>query len=84
MPSPLPSTRPRGGAPSGNTNALKHGFYARAFKPAEQSDLAGGRVAGQRVFMLLWVLWKVRSPRVPRRTAQPSTDQSSGETLDMS
>jgi hypothetical protein len=28
------------GAPLGNTNALKHGFYARAFHDAEQSEVA--------------------------------------------
>ena len=32
------STRKRGAQP-GNLNALKHGFYARFFRPAEASDL---------------------------------------------
>lgn len=32
--------------------------------------------------VLLWVVWKVRAPRVPRKTAQASTDQSSGEIRD--
>ena len=32
------STRRRGGQP-GNTNALKHGFYSRAFKSGELADL---------------------------------------------
>ncbi len=30
----------RAGAPLGNTNALKHGFYSRAFRAVEQSALA--------------------------------------------
>lgn len=29
----------RRGAPRGNTNALKHGFYSRQFKPRETVDL---------------------------------------------
>jgi hypothetical protein len=37
---PAGAARKRG-APLGNTNALKHGFYARAFHDAEQSELAG-------------------------------------------
>jgi hypothetical protein len=45
-PVPAPPHRPgapahRRGAPLGNTNALKHGFYARVFRPAEQDDLTG-------------------------------------------
>jgi len=28
------------GAPPGNRNALKHGFYARSFSPAERNSLA--------------------------------------------
>ena len=34
---PPPSRR--GGAPRGNHNALKHGFYARSFPRADQKDL---------------------------------------------
>ena len=33
--------RSRGGAPLGNTNALKHGFYSRRFNRAELEDLDG-------------------------------------------
>jgi len=33
----MPHHRPRG-APPGNTNALKHGFYARKFKPKQLDD----------------------------------------------
>jgi len=42
MPSNLfqPPTAARPGAPLGNTNALKHGFYSRAFRTAEQTDIA--------------------------------------------
>ena len=36
--SPTPQKRPRG-APPGNTNALKHGFYSRRFKRSELNDL---------------------------------------------
>jgi len=32
-------TQPKRGAPRGNQNALKHGFYARTFKPAERREL---------------------------------------------
>ncbi|MDR3577206.1 MAG: hypothetical protein P4L50_25375 [Anaerolineaceae bacterium] len=32
--------RRRRGAPNGNRNALKHGFYSRQFKPADLKDLA--------------------------------------------
>ena len=39
MPSRIPPTRPRGGAPFGNTNALKHGFYSRRFRKSEMDDL---------------------------------------------
>ena len=35
------TTSTRRGAPAGNTNALKHGFYARKFRPAEAKDLDG-------------------------------------------
>ena len=34
-------TQPRG-APKGNLNALKHGFYSRLFHSGEASDLANG------------------------------------------
>ncbi len=47
MPKNPHSNRPRGalakrarGAPLGNTNNLKHGFYSRRFSPAERRDLA--------------------------------------------
>jgi hypothetical protein len=42
LPSNLPSWPPtpnRRGAPSGNTNAIKHGFYARHFKKKDMDDL---------------------------------------------
>ncbi len=32
----------KGGAPLGNTNALKHGFYSRSFRQAESKDLESG------------------------------------------
>ena len=37
-------TKRKRGAPKGNRNALKHGYYSRAFNEAEQSDfnLAAG------------------------------------------
>ena len=35
---PLPSHRPRG-APRGNRNAFKHGFYARSFTSGDKKDL---------------------------------------------
>ena len=41
---PTPNHRPAAaaprGAPLGNTNALKHGFYSRTFRSTEQTDLA--------------------------------------------
>ncbi len=37
-PLPAPRLKKRGGQP-GNRNALKHGFYARAFRPADLRDL---------------------------------------------
>ena len=36
----MSSKRPRG-APSGNLNALKHGFYSRRFKRRDARDLEG-------------------------------------------
>lgn len=36
-------TQPKPGAPRGNQNALKHGFYARTFKPAERRELQAVR-----------------------------------------
>lgn len=33
------TSRRRRGAPRGNKNALKHGFYARQFRPADVKDL---------------------------------------------
>ncbi len=35
----LPMTNPRG-APKGNLNALKHGFYSRLFRLSESNDLS--------------------------------------------
>lgn len=37
------ATQPKAGAPRGNQNALKHGFYARTFKPAERRELQAVR-----------------------------------------
>ena len=48
MPSRIPSTRPRGGAPFGNTNALKHGFYSRRFRKSEMDDLEATSFTGLR------------------------------------
>jgi uncharacterized protein YjcR len=48
MPSRIPSTRPRGGAPFGNTNALKHGFYSRRFRKSEMADLEATSFTGLR------------------------------------
>jgi len=36
-----PSIKNRGGAPAGNANAVKHGFYSRTFRQAESKDLDG-------------------------------------------
>ena len=36
-------TQPKAGAPRGNHNALKHGFYAKTFKPAERRELQAVR-----------------------------------------
>jgi hypothetical protein len=41
---PPPSRR--GGAPRGNRNALKHGFYARSFTPSDKIDLATYKFKG--------------------------------------
>jgi len=59
---PPPATRKRG-APPGNQNAIKHGFYSRRFRNLEMGDLEGGaanlvdeitglRVAARRVLEL--------------------------------
>jgi len=37
---------PSRGAPKGNTNALKHGFYSRQFRKTETDDLAALTEAG--------------------------------------
>ena len=58
---PDPKTTRRVGAPPGNTNALKHGFYSRRFQALDIQDLAAVnatiddeinalRVAARRVF----------------------------------
>jgi uncharacterized protein YjcR len=36
---PIPPKKNKGGAPLGNRNALKHGFYSREFKLKERKDL---------------------------------------------
>jgi hypothetical protein len=36
----------RRGAPPGNSNALKHGFYSRYYKPLEAQNLAGHQFSG--------------------------------------
>ena len=38
-PAKKPAETRKPGAPLGNTNALKHGYYARVFRPTEQEDL---------------------------------------------
>jgi hypothetical protein len=48
MPSRIPSARPRGGAPFGNLNALKHGFYSRRFRKSEMDDLENTDFTGLR------------------------------------
>jgi hypothetical protein len=40
MDQPTETPKKSPGAPKGNTNALKHGFYSRAFRKAEQTDLS--------------------------------------------
>jgi hypothetical protein len=47
-PSHIPSSRRRGGAPRGNTNALKHGFYSRRFRKSEADDLEQTSFTGLR------------------------------------
>ena len=43
----LPNTPPRRpGAPLGNTNALKHGFYSRRFRKSELTDLEAASFTG--------------------------------------
>ena len=39
QPDSCPDEKSRGGAPRGNTNALKHGFYSRRFNCSEVKDL---------------------------------------------
>ena len=39
MDQPLPPPKPHRGAPRGNQNALKHGFYARHFDKTDLADL---------------------------------------------
>ncbi len=41
-----PKPKRRRGAPDGNTNALKHGFYSRRFKKSELVDLDGHEFTG--------------------------------------
>ena len=41
-----PSSSRRPGAPLGNTNALKHGFYSRRFRKSEQTDLETASFTG--------------------------------------
>ena len=38
-PKPKPEANRRPGAPLGNTNALKHGFYSRRFRSTDLNDL---------------------------------------------
>jgi hypothetical protein len=47
---PICSTHARltgGGAPKGNQNALKHGFYARSLSDQESADLVGLMASGE-------------------------------------
>ena len=41
-----PPPRSKRGAPPGNTNALKHGFYARKFERADLNDLDSHQFSG--------------------------------------
>ena len=46
MPEDPPKPRRLRGAPLNNLNALKHGFYARKFRPADLVDLAESNFKG--------------------------------------
>jgi hypothetical protein len=51
-----PEPQPKRGAPPGNKNALKHGFYARALTPEEQRDSSAASVRFRDEINLLKVL----------------------------
>lgn len=64
MPAEDDQPKKKRGAPAGNSNALKHGFYSRSFREIEYEDLeslrlsledeiAAARVSARRMFELI-------------------------------
>jgi len=72
---PPPPTKRRVGAPAGNTNALKHGFYSTQLRSGDLADLETYQFSGliDAITMLRVVI-----RRVPRwaRTSTTSTMSS--------
>jgi len=70
--------RRRRGAPRGNKNALKHGFYAHQFKPADIKDLEKTQYSGliDEIAML-----RVQARRVIELSGQAENLQEAAFTL---
>ena len=65
------SPKKRSGGQPGNSNAWKHGFYARAFTPAEKALLQGGeadQLRHEETLIRLLILRTWRSLRTVRST----------------
>ncbi len=67
----------RRGAPPGNTNALKHGFYARKFKPRQLDDYTrAAAVTGldQEIALLRLVILNLTGHCLPASGQPPDLD----------
>jgi 23S rRNA maturation-related 3'-5' exoribonuclease YhaM len=70
------------GAPPGNKNALKHGFYAHAFTASEKSELSydvNGQLTGE--IKLLKTLINRTAEKVNHPDSEPMTFQENLSTL---
>jgi hypothetical protein len=70
--------RKRGTQP-GNTNAMKHGFYARRFRPDEANDLEARRAVGLEDEI---ALLRVQIRRYFQKVSKEKSAEKTGEALD--
>lgn len=67
------------GAPKGNTNALKHGFYARKFRSQEIEDLNALREGGLQDLISEIGILRIT---IARTFAQANDLEAAGKTID--
>jgi hypothetical protein len=67
------------GAPKGNTNALKHGFYARKFRSQEVQDLDALQEGGLKDLISEIGILRIA---IARTFAQANELEAAGETID--